>query len=101
MNREKNRLRRFQQFHTASESVPSSLGGRSVVSGSLKLSDKEISLWNKLSLFQFIYSICGLVIGLLTTIMGLILSLHGIGGASSWTAKFIDLETNISDAAPG
>lgn len=101
MKKEKNKLPRFAEFGTASRSVLRSSGGAGVVPRPLKLSDKEISLWKKVALFQFIYSVFGLVIGLLTTIMGLILSLRGVGGASSWTAKFIGLESNISDAAPG
>jgi hypothetical protein len=62
---------------------------------------KSIDFWQRSSLFQFIYSLAGLVLGLVCVIGGIILFLHGVTGSTSWTAKFIGLESNISDAAPG
>lgn len=57
--------------------------------------------WKKAALFQLIYSLTGLVLGLSCIIGGIVLFFHGITGSSSWTVKFLKLESNISDAAPG
>lgn len=57
--------------------------------------------WKLSVLLQLIYSLGGLVLGLVCIIGGIVLFLHGITGATSWTAKFIGAESSISDAAPG
>lgn len=54
-----------------------------------------------LSLYQFVYSLCGLVLGLACLLGGIILFLNGVAGAASWTGRFLGVETNLSDAAPG
>jgi hypothetical protein len=51
--------------------------------------------------FQGIYSILGLVVGVVCVLGGIVLFIHGITGSSSWVVKFLGLESNISDAAPG
>ena len=51
--------------------------------------------------YQLIYSLCGLVLGLVCVIGGIILFLRGITGATSWTAKILGAESKLSDAAPG
>ncbi|MEW6131378.1 MAG: hypothetical protein AB1757_30395 [Acidobacteriota bacterium] len=51
--------------------------------------------------FQSIYSILGLLIGGLCVLGGLGLLTNGIAGSSSWTAKVLGIESNISDAPPG
>lgn len=62
----------------------------------------DVDLWKKATLFQIIYSMTGLVLGLTCIVGGIILFLHGVAGpASGWTVKFLGLESNISDAAPG
>lgn len=62
------------------------------------LEDRE--LWRKAIRFQFIYSIGGLVLGLMCVIGGMILFLHGITGpTANWTTELLGI--NISDAAPG
>ena len=62
-------------------------------------SDK--AFWNKANLYQFIYSMAGLVLGLTCIIGGIVLFLHGVTGSTSWTAKILGAESKISDAAPG
>jgi hypothetical protein len=54
-----------------------------------------------LSKHQLIYSIAGLLLGLACTVGGVILSLNGVIGSTSWTAKFLGAESQINDAAPG
>ena len=54
-----------------------------------------------LSIHQLIYSITGLVLGLVCVIGGIVLFLNGVVGSTNWTANFLGVESNISDAAPG
>ncbi|MBI5401497.1 hypothetical protein HZB05_01570 [Candidatus Wolfebacteria bacterium] len=62
--------------------------------------DKDF--WRKAVIFQLIYSLTGLVLGLICVIGGIILILHGIAGpTTSWTTKFLGFESNFSDATPG
>ena len=61
----------------------------------------DTDFWRRASLFQFIYSVLGLVLGLACVICAMILFLHGVGGSSSWTMKAVGAESKISDAAPG
>ncbi|PLY01545.1 MAG: hypothetical protein C0622_06995 [Desulfuromonas sp.] len=55
----------------------------------------------KLSGHQLAYSIAGLVLGVICILGGIALFMNGITGSTSWTAKIIGAESNISDAAPG
>ncbi len=57
--------------------------------------------WRKASLYQIIYSISGLVLGLICVFGGIILFIGGISGSTSWVANIIGAQSNISDAAPG
>jgi len=50
---------------------------------------------------KLIYSISGLVLGLICILSGLVLFLNGISGATSWTASLFGFNSKISDAAPG
>jgi hypothetical protein len=52
-------------------------------------------------LFQFIYSIVGLVLGLASMVIGGLLCLSGVTGHSTWSAKILGSGTELSDAAPG
>lgn len=62
----------------------------------------DVELWKKATLFQIIYSMTGLILGLVCIIGGVALFFHGVAGpVSGWTVKFLGLESNISDAAPG
>lgn len=58
-------------------------------------------VWHRISLFQLIYSLTGLLLGLVSIIGGMILFLNGVSGSTRWIAKFVGGESTISDAAPG
>ncbi len=62
---------------------------------------RDETFWRRASVFQFMYSISGLVLGLACVIGGMVLLIHGIAGSTNWTAKILGLESEISDAAPG
>jgi hypothetical protein len=51
--------------------------------------------------YKLIYSMTGLFLGLVCIIGGIILFLNGVAGSTSWTAKVMGNESNITDAAPG
>ena len=55
----------------------------------------------ELSKHQLVYSVAGLVLGIICIIGGIILFLNGVVGSASWTAKILGAESEISDAAPG
>jgi hypothetical protein len=52
-------------------------------------------------LFQFIYSILGLVLGSGCMLIGLVLFLHGVTGSTSWSATILGSGSKLTDAAPG
>jgi len=62
---------------------------------------QDVKTYRLLSLYQFVYSLCGLVLGLACVIGGVLLFLNGVAGAASWTAQILGAESQISDAAPG
>jgi hypothetical protein len=62
---------------------------------------RDPGTYKRFSLYQLIYSLCGIVLGLVCIIGGIVLFLHGVTGSTSWTAKIIGAESKISDAAPG
>ena len=61
----------------------------------------ERKLWGRLAILQLVYSLSGLILGLVCIIGGIVLFLHGVTGSSSWVAQVIGLQTKLSDAAPG
>jgi len=50
---------------------------------------------------EYRYAMLGLVLGLASIIGGVVLGIHGVVGATSWTASFLGLTSKINDAAPG
>jgi hypothetical protein len=58
-------------------------------------------LWRRAVIFQFTYSVSGLVLGMCCLGGGLYLLVEGIGGSSSWMANTRGIQVAISDAAPG
>jgi hypothetical protein len=56
-------------------------------------------VWKKVVLYQFIYSMTGLFIGLACILMGLVLIGHGVVNDGHWTADFFGIR--LSDASPG
>ena len=55
----------------------------------------------KISKQRFIYSIIGLVGGLLCILGGIILFILGISGSISWTTSLLGAKSELIDAAPG
>ena len=51
--------------------------------------------------YRFIYSMAGLVLGLLCMIGGAALIFFGITGAISWTTKILGSESTVANAGPG
>jgi len=62
---------------------------------------QDARTYRLLSLYQFVYSLCGLVLGLACLVGGVLLFLNGVAGSASWTARWLGAESSISDAAPG
>jgi ABC-type microcin C transport system permease subunit YejE len=50
---------------------------------------------------EYRYATLGLTLGLSSIIGGVVLGLHGVAGATSWTASFLGLQSQVNDAAPG
>jgi hypothetical protein len=63
------------------------------------LSDSDS--YKRFSIFQLIYSLTGLILGLCCVIGGIILCLLGVVGDTNWTAKVMGIQSEVSDAAPG
>ncbi len=59
------------------------------------------SFWKKVIKYQFIISIIGMIIGLMLSFLGLILTISGIYPSSEWIFDIIGLKSKISNAAPG
>lgn len=55
----------------------------------------------RISRHHLIYSLAGLVLGLLCVIGGIFLFCEGATGKMSWTAKFLGASSEVLDAAPG
>jgi len=64
-----------------------------------ELTDK--SFWDKVALYQVIYSIAGLILGMVCMLGGIFLFLRGVTGSVSWTANLIGAESSLTNAAPG
>ena len=52
-------------------------------------------------LFQFIYSIFGLILSVICIIGGISLFIMGIKGNIDWTSSFFGFESKVINAAPG
>lgn len=63
--------------------------------------EKNPQTTTTLSKHQLIYSIAGLILGLICIVSGMVLCLNGIVGSTNWTANILGAESQISDAAPG
>jgi hypothetical protein len=57
--------------------------------------------YRRFALLQFVYSTLGLIVGLVCVLGGIVLFFHGVAGATSWAAKILGAESQLSDAAPG
>jgi hypothetical protein len=61
----------------------------------------QYALANRWVVLKFVYSIIGLVLGLVCIITGAALFFAGVVGATSWTASLLGLQSKVTDAAPG
>ena len=50
---------------------------------------------------KFIYSMTGMILGLVCILGGVFLFLRGVTGSTSWSASILGNESKLSDAAPG
>ncbi len=55
----------------------------------------------RLSNYQLIYSILGLIVGLICIFGGVFLFYSGITGSMNWTAKILGASSNLVNSAPG
>ena len=62
---------------------------------------KNPEVVTELSKHQLLYSIAGLIVGAGCMLGGIVLFLNGVTGSTSWTAKLLGAESQLSDAAPG
>lgn len=72
-----------------------------VFSSKTKSQPVDAKLVIRVTRYQLIYSVCGLLTGLLCSVPGAVLFVHGISGSISWTARLFGFESQMSDAAPG
>ncbi len=54
-----------------------------------------------LAKYQLIYSIIGLVLGLVSILGGIYLFIQGVNGEMNWSLKVLGNESVIANAAPG
>jgi hypothetical protein len=64
-------------------------------------SQMDREFWKKAPLYALIYSLSGLVFGLACVLGGIVLFLRGVSGSTSWSAKILGVQSNLTDAAPG
>jgi len=62
---------------------------------------KNPEVVTELSKHQLLYSMAGLIVGAGCMLGGIVLFLNGVTGSTSWTAKLLGAESQLSDAAPG
>ncbi|HEX5126533.1 MAG TPA: hypothetical protein VFW00_07315 [Rhodocyclaceae bacterium] len=87
----------------APPSAPSALHAPPAASVSISAQFAEIhpAHAQSISRHQLIYSITGLVLGLVCIVGGLMMFFNGVAGKTSWAAKLFGAESMVSDAAPG
>jgi hypothetical protein len=56
---------------------------------------------NKALGYQFIWSLCGLILGLACIVGGILLLNQGITGYTNWIINFLGLKSNVVGASPG
>lgn len=70
--------------------------GMIVIPGEMSEETKQMAIR-----YQFMYSVLGLFLGLMCMILGTFLFFNGVGGSTSWTAKILGMNSQLSDAGPG
>ncbi|AXY01238.1 MULTISPECIES: hypothetical protein [Vibrio] len=54
-----------------------------------------------LARYQFLYSVIGLLVGLVCVFGGIYLFIHGVSGSTDWYINVLGAESKIAQAAPG
>lgn len=54
-----------------------------------------------LAKYQLIYSLAGLIFGLIAIVGGIYLFLIGVSGKITWSANILGSESSLADSAPG
>lgn len=67
----------------------------------LTVTQRDPQIIGRVARYEFAYAILGLTVGLICIVLGLVLFLHGAQGTTSWTARLLGLQTDVTDAAPG
>ncbi len=80
---------------------PKVVVGKNALGGGVEVPSDQVDkdFWRLVLLYQFLYSLAGLIAGLACVIGGMVLFLNGIEGGGSWTADVFGVK--ITDAAPG
>ncbi len=68
---------------------------------SATITEENRGVVEKSILYEAIYSVGGLILGLLCIVGGIILSILGVTGSIDWSAEILGAESTISNAAPG
>jgi hypothetical protein len=82
----------------AGAGVGSSGGDQGAVDIQGSVSDHVIV---QLSRFQFMYSLIGMILGVICMIGGIVLCLASVGGATDWSIKILQFNSKLAKAAPG
>lgn len=64
------------------------------------LKDK-LNYHGQIMFYRLLYSLAGLALGLTAIVAGCLLFLSGVSGKTTWTAKVLNLQSTLTDAAPG
>jgi hypothetical protein len=76
-----------------------SAGGANVVQApAIAFTPRVTSL---VMLYGFLYSVAGLLLGLVCALLGVLLFFHGVTGSTGWVVQLPGLKSSLSDAAPG
>lgn len=75
--------------------------GSRVFGGAVEVPGDMINadFWKRVILYQFLYSMFGIIAGLACVVLGLLLIVNGFVNEGHWTAKIFGIE--LSDASPG
>lgn len=85
----------FRKFHNGdNKKVSAGQGGIEVPSDVV---DKDF--WKLVVIYQFWYSISGLIVSVLAGVGGILLFVNGVSGSSDWSAEIFGIK--MTGAAPG
>jgi WXG100 protein secretion system (Wss), protein YukD len=62
---------------------------------------KSPRVWEAVLIYKLIYSLAGLALGAACLLGGTVLFVRGLVGSTTWTAKLLGFESQVTDAAPG